>query len=437
MLRTLFCRLLLSKVSTVVCVFAFVFDSGNAQAALLCRGLFSPFTPAQQQLAQSNPQSRRFWNNFSKRFQESVQQHFVMHSGTSSYEFPLRRSDSHIEFLRELGFALPIKGAAPKAPPLVEMLQALQLKVQKNIDLGLISVEDALFPHMVISAIRADQVEYYRKNPEKADQFDMIRSIGVEPGGNLPGKFLYVENSSDLPATNLLSTTDYYKMIASGFFPIGGLRPATATYKSNNEILHDLAHWSAMILNPKLMAAVKRHAKKEANQVTSEQNKSPWYELLDFVANEGLIVVNQKENDKLPSYLGLEKLLAKNSHPQIEDIKNHYKTLSEKEVDKLKYQIDVRFEEQFEFIGGAARDYVSAITIPNRQFLYKGLFKRATSYKNPESDEAKLKALATFAYFTLLTREWSASHWYDFLLSENNSQSPILRILIDNLEATY
>lgn len=432
----------LSNFLTAIGLFVALF-SLDAPAAPVCRKLFSSrFAPALEALANAKPESRLFWLDFSERFKTNVEQHFIMHAGTSTYEFPVMRDDPHVRFLNELGFVFPVHGAKARAPDLVEMLEALQLKVQKNIDSGLISANDALFPQMVVSAVRADQVGIFKNRQADATQShvtDVLHRFVVNPGGDLPGNIQYIENSADQRATNLLSSLDYYKMISSGFFPLGGLRAATATYRANNEILHDLAHWSAMIQDPKLMASIKAQAKKKLGQTMNEPK--PWFAWLDFVANEGLIVVSKRNRLNLPRFLGIENLLKKNPRPSQQDIQDHYARLSEDELDKLKYQIKADFERQFELVGGAARDYVSILTIPPRQFLYLGLFKRATSYANPESAQQKTKALAIFSYFTLETRHWTASEWYDFLLSDENIRetphSPIMEILKDNFMAEF
>jgi hypothetical protein len=420
----------LSKYLTVGLLISFFFCLSQAQGAALCRSLFSMtsmgnheqrFVPAVQLAKGGSEFSRYYWKSLDERFREHTVNE--MNLNAEVYREAKARRDPHILFLESLGFVFPSENVRAIVPPLLEIIEKIQLRVQKNIDQGLIRSKDALFPKMVVTAVEAEQFWSFGRSDGMS--FNVLKGHLMEPGGDLPITTYFSENSRDYKDSNFLTSKEFHQLIAKGHFPIGGLQSANVGARHYvNEIMHDLAHWDAMITDPQFMASIKKTSLALLKSSYTGPDISEKSFLLEFIAYEAMVINRPDKLDQIPKYLGLEELLSNKKNPSLGEIEKYYLSLDKALLDsKIKTMRD-QFFHFFVGIGGAHRDLVSFGNMPDLQFPHIGLLG---STQTP-------KSAATFAYYILRTKDLSASQWLELLTSEKQLNHDVIKIIFQNYE---
>lgn len=288
--------------------------------------------------------------------------HYNLNSPSNKTVFYNDKSYSrdHVRILRSILGIPNLKQSF--LPTLKQIVMGYEAKMDQYVRAGLIKQENVLHPAFIFKS--GDQI------------------IWLRYGESIP--------PSAVPYEGLVPSHQYFKMLADGFFPLGGKHAATSNYGYNrssyiSEFEHDLAHLTGFIQNPNYMqllrnvSAAKYLALNNLPDAASKKNDD--IPDASYYFSEGMIVLRRGNSSSLLKKLILPKASENRSVPTLTEIENHLKQITREDLETLASHLSKNYVTYFEAFGGGARELENSdnpIHDPIRALL-----KELTFYTEP------------------------------------------------------
>lgn len=396
-----------TRLPIYVSLFAFILTGFASQSArsqnYACSNAFNERRLPSERLNKASPEAQKFWSQYNANFQQEARKYIRKH--ISEYLEAKNQNDPFITFLESLGFE--ISEAVVHIPNLVRMMDKVEVKISKLIAEGSIQESEAVWPQMNIIA-------------RELSDGQLIKILQLQPGAEIPGASTLEEFSANHTKTELLKNYDLAQLIQNGFYPVGGLKGIVGD--RTVELLHDLAHFSAMISHPDYMKAVRKGQTEVLRDTQTKEVFDVYFNGAKighrfFLAMETLTVVRPETRSLLPKLLNLELVLARNPNPTVHQIQEHYESLSEKELESTISQLDPK--QILEGIGGATRDLQSQLALLDSINPSLYLFNKALTFRSSYR-------LAKLSKYLLATKDLTAEQWAQSLMRFEGKMDPRL-----------
>ena len=201
-------------------LFSALLPAIKAEAAF-CEAVYARLGASGDEITQS------FWQKLEDEYATATSKAMAQQSALMQHAKEI--GDEHYKRLVELGFDY----AGNKAPSLRKIHHAYMKQMEKHVSEGKIQESDMLVPALA----------FFRKNGSETDWKFLV------PGEKIPEGFKQ-HTDSYLPGKI------YYKMISDGYFPMG--QSEIVDWAKETVLEHDLAHITAFMDYPEMMAAFKK-----------------------------------------------------------------------------------------------------------------------------------------------------------------------------------
>lgn len=273
------------------------------------------------------------WYTFAKEYDEKTAYYFKKQQ--SYFREAKRVNDPHILFLERLGFSFDRELTHP---PLDVLLGRLNAMGQDLIRTGQANQSDVLFPARVFTSHQGD-VLYVR--------------WGEDP----PAGYF--------PSANVLSDSEFIKMVKAGFFPIGEHNDLVPG-RGQTPFIHDLAHFSVFYGDPKFMGAYRKMVSRLVDEGVplfslNDSNQKVRESIVErlFNATETMVMIPPQNRSRLLSLLEMPSLRTGQTYYTVEEVETHLRTLSKDTINRTYDGLLKSYPSLVTGYGGSTRDLLT------------------------------------------------------------------------------
>jgi|GEM_PF-6108947 len=341
------------------------------------------------------PSSESYWEIYEAWITKSILTNVYGEPDRIYGEYKVNRMGRDSTFRRDMvgifGFS---SDGVDRVPPARAILGRYNARIDRLLQSGTVTEAEILRPAIVLRTLDGELI---------------IRAIGEPvPKGAAPQA--------------VLENEDYFRILATGHFPIGDYSLTTTNAPT---FIHDLAHLDGFLEDPRYMTLIRKYAGMvHAGNVPSMPNRAYFF-------NEGLTILNPRSFQIVNRTLALSEQMRHNSGSvSLYEMTSYLRSLSEDQLTLLANKLNsiVKHPRIFQVLGGAGREMFSS----NGHAFHNPFSELAENmYESPEKT-ASVIGIAKVQLALLKMQQISSNDWFTTLLNKDIPANSPVKDLIDS-----